>query len=71
MGQSASLGDDRDWRRGGVPWPSWLAPVLVALYVAPWVAEIMARAWHIQIYTIALAAFAVALTREVSSSARR
>jgi hypothetical protein len=47
-------------------WQGWrrLAPILIAVYATPWIAEICARTLRIQIYTVALSTFGVWLLVE-------
>jgi hypothetical protein len=47
-------------------WAGWhrLAPALLCVYVAPWVAEVLARALSVQLYTLVLAGFGTLLLLE-------
>src|SRR5262249_10104269 len=48
--------------------PEWLAPATIGVYIAPWVAELLAPTIRVQLYTIALAAFGTLLLREAARS---
>ena len=50
-------------------WQGWnrLAPMLVVVYITPWIAEFCARTFRVQIYTLALGAFGMLLLREAAT----
>ena len=49
-------------------WRGWnrLAPALASVYVTPWIAEICARTFRVQIYTVVLGAFGTLLLVEAN-----
>lgn len=51
--------------RGWVGW-NRLGPAIACVYLAPWVAELCARTFSIQIYTLALGAFGIVLLMEAN-----